>query len=104
FIAVDHGFLQDLFFDRLREREKSLTDGLYGGENGVFTDMLSKEVKTHLVDPGQRDKLLGIQIGQPGKEVRAVLDRGVNTDWPRGVYQISGNGAALDLDQMLSDH
>ena len=94
----------ELFFERLRERVELLADGLHGGVNGVITDMLSEEVKTHLADPGQWYKLLGIQIGQPGEEVRPVLNRGGDADRPWGMEQLSGNGAAFDFDAVFRAH
>lgn len=94
----------ELFFDSLRIRVELLADGFHGGVNCVIADMLSEEVKTHLADPGQWYKLLGIQIGQPGEEVRAILNRGGDADRPRGVDQLTGNGAAFDFDAVLRDH
>ena len=70
------GSYKSYFFDHLSKRGEFLTNSLHGGENGVFTDTLSKAVTTHLVDPGQGNELLCIQTGQ---EVRAVLDSAVTS-------------------------
>src|SRR5664279_846458 len=104
FITADYWLQKEQFFDSFGEREQFKADALHSIENCVLTDMLSKEVETHLVDSGQGNELLGIQIDQPGKKVWSVLDRGGNIDWPRGVYKLSGNRAALNFDQMLSNH
>ena len=98
FIAADYWLQKEQFFDSFGEREQLKANALHSIKNGVLTDMLSKEVETHLVDSGQGNELLGIQIDQPGKEVWSVLDRGGNIDRPRGVYQFSGNRAALNFD------
>ena len=44
-------------------------------KNGVFTDVLSKEVTTYEIDSGQGNEWLSIQRGQASQKIRAVLDK-----------------------------
>jgi hypothetical protein len=86
---MNNGLLRKQFFDRLRERGELLADSLHGGLNGIIADLVSKEVTTHLTDPGQWYELLGIQISQPGEKAWSVLGRGSNLGWPWSVDQFS---------------
>ena len=78
-----------------------MADGPYCVEYGVLTDMLSEEVEAHLADSGQRNELLSIEVDEPGKEVRSVLDGSGYTGRPRSAYKFTGKRATLDFDSML---
>ena len=95
-------FHQDLFFDRHFEGDQLLVEGLNGVNNRLFTDMLLIKIETHLVDSVQRKVLLVVQIDQPRRVVRPVLDMGGNTGRPRGLDQLAGNRAALSFNPVFS--
>ena len=63
----------------LQSGEKTIVLRLNGANNRLFTDMLPIKIETHLVDSVQREVLLVVQIDQPRRVVRPVLDMGGNT-------------------------